>query len=255
MKNGYKKILSNELTIRQIILAATKKGDYDTSRAGLDVYPTIFENYLKIIPQYQWFSDKFLAKLLEDLRSYAAEKIQSTDTIFLDDLFGAIKRSGQIFIKNTPSFDGSWEYNEQLGVCIGYLGEFGVTLLEKNQYDSTANAIRAMGELGKLSCSKYYYDHGAADTILNIAVTAMPTKNPFISSVAMHQSFIIIKELIKNTALNAITLNIEKLLEMLEKFAEARMSSMPMIGAFYKNCKQRSNTLCNRGNLNKKFRS
>ena len=229
----FEKIKTSELTLRQIISASVKKGDHDTSRASFDVYPVIFENYLKIIPNYLWTNDEFLLKLLDDLKSYAVVGMHNNNKLFLEDLFETLKKSGLVFVKNISTFDNGFDSNLYLGLCVDYLNEFGVNLLVKEEYDLTANTIRSMGTLGQASCTKYHHDHMVIEYILNIANSVMVKKDPYIPVIAMHESFRIIRELIKTLSQEyAIKKNIQRLSNMLEKFEESKIQTMSMNGGF-----------------------
>ncbi|WP_428324357.1 DUF2254 family protein [Nitrosopumilus sp.] len=231
--NLVSKIHMYELTLRQIILQSERKGDFDTSRASLYVYPTIFENYLKIIPDYEWPSDKFIEKILEDLKSYSNEGLQKNEKILLEDLFTTYKKSGEIFTNNIRAFETQFATNQPLHLCIYHLNEFAKKLLIKEEYDLSANAIRAMGELGNLSAKNFRHEHLVIDSITKLAMVSIQRRDFFIPNIVMHESFKIIRTLIKNLGEKyTIKESIELLAKMLEEFEKHRINDMSLMGGF-----------------------
>lgn len=232
------KLKNNEFALRQIILDSIKKRDHDTSRVSLDAYPSIFENYLKIIPNYLWLNDQFLEKLLADLKSYVADGIQNNNHIFLEYLFDTLKKSGYIFAKNINSSDAIIFMNQPLSTCVSYLNEFGKNFLINNEYDLTVKTMKSMGDLGQISFKHYYHDHSVIEKILNIANIGIQKKDFYIPTTAMHESFKIIRESIKNMSNKSLIKNyiikdnINNLSDMLEKFMDSRINTMTISSGF-----------------------
>lgn len=231
--NLVSKINMYELTLRQIILQSERKGDFDTSRASLYVYPTIFESYLKIIPDYEWPNDKFIEKVLEDLKSYSNEGMQKNEKILLEDLFATYKKSGEVFTNNIRVFENQFATNQPLHLCIYHLNEFAKKLLLREEYDLGANAIRAMGELGNLSAENFRHEHLTIDNMTKLAMLCIQKRDFFVPNIVMHESFKIIRTLIKNLGEKyTIKESIELLSKMLGEFEKHGINDMSLMGGF-----------------------
>ena len=227
------KITTYELTLRQIVVEAEKKGDYDTCRSGLNAYPKLFKSYLNIIPNFSWKQDEFLTKRLEGLKSYANMGFQNNDVIFLEDLISVIDKSGEVFIKNIQPFGSRFESNSQLNLCIYYLRDIADASLQKGLWDITGNAVMAMARLGNLSCFKYLHDHLAIYFILPIAKEALRKNDFYIAQIAAFKSFEIIQTMIKNrTSFHIIKQQISDLSEMLQLLAASKINTMSITGLF-----------------------
>ena len=227
------KIMTYELTLRQIVVEAEKKGDYDTCRSGLDAYPKLFKSYLNIIPNFSWNQDEFLTKRLEGLKSYANMGFQNNDVIFLEDLISVIGESGEVFVKNIQPLGGRYDSNSQLNLCIYYLRDIANISLQKELWDITGNAVRAMARLGDLAFSKYSHDHLAIYFILSIAKEALRKNDLYIAQIAAFKSFEIIQTMIKNRiSSHIIKQQISDLSEMLQLLAASKINTMSITGLF-----------------------
>lgn len=221
-----------ELTLRQIIFHSIKKSDYDATKAGLSAYPILFENYLNIIPSSSWIDDKFITKTLEDMKTYFMEGIQNKDSIFLEYVIETFKQSGIVFSNNVDvvSIAGS---NNFVILCNHYIEKICQTCLDSNMYDQTAVGMRAIGDLGIISCLNNRNDQLAMDKLLQLAKEAILKKDFFVPTVMFQQGFKLIQALIKSTTNNYITTKaIDDLSKLLYVYIKVGFSSMHTIGFF-----------------------
>lgn len=221
------KIKTYELTLRQIVLEAERKGDYDTCRIALDSYPIMFENYLKIIPNFYWPEDEFLTKRLEGIKTYYFFGLQNNDHIFLEDVIHVIGKLGITFLQNTKPLGSTYETNHLVTLSIYYLQDVATSASKNELWDIAASAIKEIGNIGRNVLSNYHNDHLAIHYMLPIAKFAIQKNEFYLPKIVTEQSFEIVQHMIRNVLdHNTIESEIEDITEMLNDLATSRVSKL-----------------------------
>ncbi|MCV0410770.1 DUF2254 family protein [Nitrosopumilus sp.] len=224
-------IITYELTLRQIILESVKKGDYDTSRAGLNVYSVVLANYLNIIPNYSWHGDQFITKILEKIKTYSIDGFQTTNIILLEDIISTLQKCGVVFAEKIELIGGHMESNQPLSLCMKIAYDIAITGLTKQLFDLASDSIKTISALGLEASEKYNHDHLAVYYIVNIGNTGIKLKDFYVPQIATYYSFIVIRNMIKNK-LNryTITNEIEDISKMLQSFIETKIQNLWLSG-------------------------
>lgn len=227
------KVKTYENTLRQIILDAVKKGEYQTSREGLNVYPSLIENYLKIIPNYSWHHDKLLEEILQNMDVLSSKAVKDEDVIFIKDLIDCLKNSGITFIETIPRIGGTFETNQPASLCLFYLKKIGKKAIEIPLYDTVASTVQSIGDMGVLLSAKYHNDHITSANTLELARVAITQKDFFIPSISVQKSFQIIEALTYGlTNSSHIKPRIEDLFKFLQEFMASKINDMQLMGLF-----------------------
>lgn len=227
------KVKTLENTLRQIILDAVKKGEYQTSREGLNIYPALITDYLKLIPNYSWHNDKFLEEILQNMDVLSSKAIKDEDIIFIKDLIDCLKNSGIAFIETIPRIGGTFETNQPASLCLFYLKKIGKKAIEIPLYDTTASAIQSIGDMGVLLSVKYNNDHIASANTMELANVAITQKDFFIPSIAAQKSFQIVQALTYGlTNSSHVKPRIEDLSKFLQAFMASKINDMQLMDLF-----------------------
>ncbi len=226
-----KQVRNYEVTLQHIILGSFRKDDYETSTTGLNVYPVLVENYLKINPQDPWHNDEFLQIILQRFEGYADKTITQNNLAFLKEVVDNCKNVGKNLTKIPTSGLGT-DHIQSLALCIDTLAKIGQRALITRMFDGTSKSLVAIRELGQIALVNHKNDHLSTDKILEIGNIALRIPEPYISSVCITQLFVLIQTMISTLRPIHIITEIKNLTSLIEKYLQNGLSDYYILGLF-----------------------
>jgi len=159
------------LQIMDIVFKSAVKREAETYSIGFEAISEISRTYVSIRKEDSTRDDKFLQYIYDKLLSIPRMALDTGDVTLLQAVITAIENVGRAAAEIKPA--SPWSPNLMASVSMWYIHDIGTRAIERGLWDSVAEAIRSIKNIG-VSTIKRARDDGSASTkILNLGRQAI----------------------------------------------------------------------------------
>ena len=205
------------LQISDVILKASERRELETCVIGLKALCEIVSCYVAIRKDDPTPGDDFLQYVYNQLLAIFEIALDHRDSMLLQEIIIAFEKIGNSTtdIKSISVFGGP---NQSTSLAIWHIQVLGKKAIGNGFPDAAAQAIVSLKRVGVSAIQKSSGDGLASEKIMEIGISALPTKDWFI----VNHAFEGLKELLFNAVLKRVNIHSEpsSILENVEKLAE-----------------------------------
>lgn len=199
--------------IVDLIQRAGERREREIHFRGMDEISDIMRSYFEVCGEYIIDTDQFTEHVLEQLASFAQVSIRNRDSFFLIETIKVLGRIG-VDASRIRVVSMFYKTPNLVSLVVYHVEQIAVKAKEAELWDSCAQSIRAMRDIGESSINKYKDDALALRRIVDIA-NACLIKDWFVPRIAAEALSSLFYNSIRNMVQDA-TLELD--MERIEKF-------------------------------------
>lgn len=170
------------LQIMDVVLKSAVKREAETYEFGFKAISEIAQTYVSIRRDDSTSEDKLLQYVYEKLLSIPKMALDTEDVALLHAVITAFEGIGCATAEIKPA--SRWGPNLMTSLAIGYIRGIGAKAIERSLWDSVADAMRSIKNIGVSAIRKIKDDGLASKKILELSMKAIGRREWFVINVA-----------------------------------------------------------------------
>jgi len=211
--------------IVDMIQKSTLKRESETAAKGLDAISNVIEAYLKIRQTDTTPNDPFIEPIYEQLKSISNIAFENRDVHLLRQIINAFERIGKLSTK-LPLISLMQGSHHLTGLSAFYIKEIGIKASQNELWDTAAEAVMSIKEVGVTSINENKDDTLTIDRVSEFVLF----RNWYVNRAVFEAFSVLVKISIKNQMdENMLAIHLEKISET----SKIAVKTLPQYRAHY----------------------
>jgi hypothetical protein len=170
------------LQIMDIVFKCVVKREAETYNDGFRAISEISRAYVSIRKEDSTSDDEFLQDIYSKLLSIPKMALDTEDSALLHAVIDALQNVGCATAEIKPA--SRWGPNLNASLAMGYVRDIGAKAIERGLWDSAAQAVRSIKNIGVSAIQRARHDGLASKKILDLGREAIGRREWFVVNVA-----------------------------------------------------------------------